>query len=70
MESCNSADDWARELTALGDEVRLIPPMYVKPYVRPRKSDAIDAEAICEAVTRPFGPSKDAADKRPTWFGC
>ena len=52
MESCSSAHHWARELTALGHEVRLIPPMYVKPYVKRGKSDAIDAEAICEAVTR------------------
>ncbi|WP_150119978.1 IS110 family transposase, partial [Sulfitobacter sp. HI0021] len=51
MESCSSAHHWARELTALGHEVRLIPPMYVKPYVKRGKSDAIDAEAICEAVT-------------------
>jgi len=53
MESCSSAHHWARELTALGHDVRLIPPMYVKPYVKRGKSDAIDAEAICEAVTRP-----------------
>lgn len=53
MESCSSAYHWARELTALGHDVRLIPPMYVKPYVKRGKSDAIDAEAICEAVTRP-----------------
>lgn len=53
MESCSSAHHWARELTALGHEVRLIPPMYVKPCVKRGKSDAIDAEAICEAVTRP-----------------
>jgi MocE subfamily Rieske [2Fe-2S] domain protein len=53
MEACSSAHHWARELTALGHDVRLIPPMYVKPYVKCGKSDAIDAEAICEAVTRP-----------------
>ncbi len=53
MESCSTAHHWARELAALGHEVRLIPPMYVKPYVKRGKSDAIDAEAICEAVTRP-----------------
>ena len=53
MEACSSAHHWARELTAMGHEVRLIPPMYVKPYVKRGKSDAIDAEAICEAVTRP-----------------
>lgn len=53
MESCSSSQHRARKLTALGHEVRLIPPMYVKPYVKRGKSDAIDAEAICEAVTRP-----------------
>lgn len=53
MESCSSAHHWARELTALGHEVRLIPPMYVKPYVKCVKSDAIDVATICEAVTRP-----------------
>jgi transposase len=53
MEACSSAHHWGRELTALGHNVRLIPPMYVKPYVKRGKSDAIDAEAICEAVTRP-----------------
>ena len=53
MESCSTAHHWARELIALGHDVRLIPPMYVKPYVKRGKSDAIDAEAICEAVTRP-----------------
>ena len=44
MEACSSAHHWARELTALGHEVRLIPPMYVKPFVTRGKSDAIDAE--------------------------
>lgn len=53
MESCSSSQHRARKLTAPGHEVRLIPPMYVKPYVKRGKSDAIDAEAICEAVTRP-----------------
>jgi transposase len=53
MESCASANHWARELVALGHEVRLIPPRYVKPYVKRSKNDASDAEAICEAVTRP-----------------
>ena len=52
MEACSSAHHWGRELTDLGHEVRLIPPIYVKPYVKRGKSDAIDAEAICEAVTR------------------
>ena len=53
MESCSSAHHWAREQTALGHDVRLFPPMYVKPYVKRGKSYAIDAEAIFEAVTRP-----------------
>lgn len=53
METCASANFWARELMALGHEVRLMPPQYVKPYVKRSKNDASDAEAICEAVTRP-----------------
>jgi transposase len=53
MEACSSAHHWARELSALGHEVRLIPPAYVKPYVRRQKNDAADAAAICEAVSRP-----------------
>lgn len=53
METCASANYWAREMMALGHEVRLMPPQYVKPYVKRSKNDASDAEAICEAVTRP-----------------
>ena len=53
MEACASAHHWARELSALGHEVRLMPPHYVKPYVKRGKTDAADAEAIAEAVTRP-----------------
>jgi transposase len=53
IEACGTSHHCARELSQLGYEVRLIPLMYVKPYVKRRKSDAIDAEAICEAVTRP-----------------
>lgn len=53
MEACASAHHWARELIAVGHEVRLMPPAYVKPYVKRGKPDAADAEAICEAVTRP-----------------
>lgn len=52
MEACGSAHDWAREIAALGHEVRLIPPAYVKSFVRRGKTDAADAEAISEAVTR------------------
>ncbi len=53
MEACGSSHYWARQLSKLGHEVRLIPAMYVKPYVKRGKSDAVDAAAICEAVTRP-----------------
>jgi transposase len=53
MEACATAHYWARELAQLGHIVRLIPPAYVKPYVRRGKNDAADAAAICEAVTRP-----------------
>ena len=50
MEACGTSHHWARELVALGHEVRLMPPAYVKPYVKRGKTDAGDAEAICEAV--------------------
>jgi transposase len=53
MEACGGAHYWARELIALGHEVRLIPPQYVKPYVKRGKNDRNDAEAICEAAGRP-----------------
>ncbi|WCK69532.1 IS110 family transposase (plasmid) [Agrobacterium tumefaciens] len=53
IEACGTAHYWARELSALGHDVRLMPPAYVKPYVKRQKNDAADAEAICEAVTRP-----------------
>jgi len=53
VEACGSAHYWARELSRFGHEVRLIPPSYVKPYLKRQKNDAADAEAICEAVTRP-----------------
>ncbi len=53
IEACATAHHWARELTELGHQVRLMPPSYVKPYVKRQKNDAADAEAICEAVTRP-----------------
>jgi transposase len=53
MEACSSAHHWARQLMALGFEVRLIPPAHVKPYVRRNKNDAADAAAICEAAGRP-----------------
>jgi transposase len=53
MEACATAHHWAREISALGHEVRLMPPAYVKAYLRRQKNDAADAEAICEAVRRP-----------------
>ena len=63
MEACATSHHWAREITKLGHEVRLMPPRYVKPYVKRNKNDAADAEAICEAVRRPtmrFVPIKTA----------
>jgi transposase len=53
MEACGSAHHWARKLIAMGHDVRLIPPQYVKPYVKRGKNDRNDAEAICEAAGRP-----------------
>lgn len=53
IEACGTSHYWAREISNLGHHVKLIPPAYVKPYVKRGKSDAVDAEAICEAVTRP-----------------
>jgi transposase len=61
IEACASSHYWSRELQALGHTVRLMPPAYVKPYVKRQKDDTTDAEAICEAVTRPnmrFVPTK------------
>jgi transposase len=52
IEACASSHHWSRELQALGHTVRLMPPAYVKPYVKRQKNDSADAEAICEAVTR------------------
>lgn len=54
VEACSSAHHWGRELTTLGHDVRLMPPAYVKPYVKRQKNDAADAAAIREAVTKPF----------------
>src|SRR3954463_9365941 len=53
LEACAAAHYWARELRKLGHEVRLMPPQYVRPYVKTNKHDAADAEACCEAVGRP-----------------
>src|SRR5438105_15361797 len=52
IEACASSHHWSRELQAVGHTVRLMPPVYVKPYVKRQKNDAADAEAICEQVTR------------------
>ena len=63
LEACASAHHWAREIAALGHTVKMIPPIYVKAYVKRSKTDAADAEAICEAVMRPtmrFVPIKSA----------
>lgn len=63
MEACGGAHHWARQLKALGHDVRLMAPQFVKPYVKTNKNDAADAEAICEAVARPnmrFVPIKTA----------
>jgi transposase len=57
MEACASAHYWGRQIKALGHEVKLIPPQYVKPFVRGNKTDRNDAEAICEAALRPDMPS-------------
>jgi transposase len=66
IEACGGAHYWAREITALGHTVKLMPAVYVKPYVKRGKNDAADAEAICEAVMRPtmrFVPIKSAAQQ-------
>jgi len=66
MEACGSAHYWGRELRAMGHDVRLIPPIYVKPYVKRGKNDAVDAAAVCEAVSRPdmrFVPIKSAENQ-------
>jgi transposase len=66
MEACSGAHHWARELIALGHEVRLLPPQYVKPYVKRGKNDRNDAEAICEAAGRPgmhFVPVKSVTQQ-------
>ena len=70
MEACAGAHSWARPLTSLGHEVRLMPPAYVKAYVRRQKNDMADAAAICEAVTRPsmrFVAIKSEGSRRCCW---
>jgi len=68
IEACASSHHWSRELQALGHSVRLMPPAYVKPYVKRQKNDATDAEAICEAVTRPN--MRFVATKAPEQQSC
>ena len=68
IEACASSHHWSRELQALGHTVRLMPPAYVKPYVKRQKNDAADAEAICEAVTRPT--MRFVATKTPEQQSC
>jgi len=68
VEACASSHHWSRELQALGHTVRLMPPAYVKPYVKRQKNDAADAEAICEAVTRPT--MRFVANKTPEQQSC
>jgi transposase len=73
IEACATAHHWARELSALGHKVRLIPPSYVKPYVKRGKTDAADAEAICEAVSRPsmrFVPLKSVDQQSVLMLHC
>ncbi len=66
LEACGASHYWAHELTALGHMVRLVPPQYVKPYVKRGKNDRNDAEAICEAAGRPgmhFVPVKSVTQQ-------
>lgn len=66
LEACGASHHWARVLRELGHEVRLLPPQYVKPYVKRGKNDRIDAEAICEAMSRPsmrFVPVKSVDEQ-------
>lgn len=79
MEACGSAHYWANAIGEFGHTVRLMPPAYVKPYVKRNKTDAADAEAICEAVTRPtmrFVPIKSPEEQaagmvlRPESYSC
>ena len=77
IEACATSHHWSRELTALGHTVRLMPPAYVKPYIKQQKNDATDAEANCEAVTRANmrfaetkSPSSRAAIRQQTGDQC
>src|SRR5512136_2242143 len=68
IEACATSHHWSRQLQALGHRVRLMPPAYVKPYVKRQKNDAADAEAICEAVTR--ANMRFVATKTPEQQSC
>ena len=68
IEACASSHHWSRELRALGHTVRLMPPAYVRPYIKRQKNDAADAEAICEAVTR--ANMRFVATKTPEQQSC
>ena len=68
IEACASSHHWSRELQAVGHIVRLMPPAYVKSYVKRHKNDVTDAEAICEAVTRPN--MRFVATKTPEQQSC
>ncbi|TSB01584.1 IS110 family transposase [Sphingorhabdus contaminans] len=66
MEACAASHHWARQLTALGHDVKLIPAQYVKPFVKHAKNDATDAAAFCEAMRRPdmaFVPMRSAENQ-------
>jgi transposase len=68
LKPCATSHHWSRRLQAIGHTVRLMPPAYVKPYVKRQKNDAADAEAICEAVTRPS--MRFVATKTPEQQSC
>jgi transposase len=71
IEACHTGHHWAREIRALGHDVRLMPPQFVKPYVKSQKNDAADAEAICEAVQRPsmrFVPTRPLSNNQSCSF--
>src|SRR6266478_1726896 len=70
IEACGTSHYWAREIGKLGHEVRLMPPAYVKPYVKRGKTDASDAEAICEAVRRPTMRSRSSPRSNRRRWGC
>ena len=71
LEACGGAHHWARELKSVGHGVQLIPPAYVKPFVKRHKNEAVDAGAICEAAQRPnmrFVAIKPRSSKLRRWY--